>query len=166
MLTIIIQEYLNIKPTFFLLILFTVLFPFLYAGDADANEFEVECDASSSDVSLSIDTNELVCEEKIFGGDGYESCSNYMDISAKTSCNNQLHAFIYCEAHYESTTIDSSGQTRKSNNFTNGNYDFYIESGYGHTFVELYWNPIGGIFDTVVGVKVTSLNCEITDLFD
>lgn len=124
-----------------------------------------KCDASNADVNLNIDSSELNCEEGLFRKKGYKNCSVYLGVSAKSTCTNQLHAFIYCQVNYEYTTLMSRGTKMKRTGFTNGNYDFYIDNGYGNTFVELFWEP-GGFSDKVTSVKVTNVSCQINNLYD
>ena len=129
----------------------------------DGSSDDEECNASNSDVAISIQNRQFKCKEGILSEDGYKSCSLYLDVTGNTSCMNQLHAFIYCEVSYEY----KSGSTSiiKGKGFTNGNYDFYVDNGYGSTFVELYWKP-GSILEKVYSVKIKNAHCQLNNLYD
>lgn len=129
----------------------------------DESSSNEACNASNSDVELNIQNRQFKCKESILGDDGYKSCTLYLDVTGSTSCMNQLHAFIYCEVSYEYKSDQTS--IIKGKGFTNGNYDFYIDNGYGSTFVELFWKP-GSILEKVYSVKVKDAHCQLNNLYD
>jgi hypothetical protein len=123
------------------------------------------CNARTADVALNIDSAKLNCLEGVTMNSGYDSCSLYLTLGARTVCNKSMEAFVYCEVDFEYSQVGSGGTMFVETSSAKGNFQLHIDYGFGKSYEELVWKPLLSSYKTT-SVKVKDLRCKINGLYD
>ena len=135
---------------------------FLKAVRVFAARDEDECFDPYGSVSIDIEATSIDCTERNVGG--YDYCTISIEVGGRSSCEETLNVFLYCEAYYKEKETGKYSTGFSQTKFSNTVFDFYISNGFGIGYGEISWNP-GNITTDVIGVKVEDVNFQVNGIY-